>query len=412
MAARQRSGLVRIGGLAALVLWASASARGQGLPSEPIVFGHGRVVVSGDASLTASCSHAAGAAGCTADTGFFNYSDYEHSTLRMVQLGLSTSIRISNRLSALGEFRVENGTPPRPYGLYLRFRPFDRHDFDIQAGRIPSTFGAFARHAYGADNPVIGYPLAYQYLLSLRADAVPAGPDDLIRMRGRGWLSNFPLGNLAPEAGLPIADAFKWDTGVQAHGSVRWLEAAASITTGSLANPLFRDDNEGRQLAARLAARPLAGLVVGASASRAPYVTSGTATLVRARAQDFMQRALGADIEYSRDHYVVRFEAVASAFELATIEPTLRATAALVEGRYKLTPRLFVAGRLDHLGFNTIAGTTRAVTWEAPVTRWEVGGGYAVQRNLQLRASFQHNTRDGGRVRRMTAAAGQLLYWF
>ena len=72
----------------------------------------------------------------------------------------------------------------------------------------------------------------------------------------------------------------------------------------------------------------------------------------------------------------------------------------------------YVAARADHLGFNTIAGTLRSTTWEAPVTRWEVGGGYSLRRNVQLRASWQYNTRDGGRVRKLTALAGQFLYWF
>ena len=48
----------------------------------------------------------------------------------------------------------------------------------------PPSFGAFGRRAYNADNPLIGYPLAYQYLTSLRADAIPATADDLLRMRG------------------------------------------------------------------------------------------------------------------------------------------------------------------------------------------------------------------------------------
>jgi len=76
------------------------------------------------------------------------------------------------------------------------------------------------------------------------------------------------------------------------------------------------------------------------------------------------------------------------------------------------TIQLAVAARADHLGFNTITGTIRTETWEAPVTRWEVGGGYSVIRNVQLRTTFQHNARDGGRVRQMTAIAAQLLYWF
>src|SRR5437660_527842 len=61
--------------------------------------------------------------------------------------------------------------------------------FDIQLGRVPPTFGAFPRRAYSTDNPFIGYPLAYQYLTSLRADALPANADELLQMRARGWLS-------------------------------------------------------------------------------------------------------------------------------------------------------------------------------------------------------------------------------
>ena len=49
----------------------------------------------------------------------------------------------------------------RPYALYLRIRPWLNRDFDIQVGRVPPTFGAFARRTYANDNPLIGYPLAY-----------------------------------------------------------------------------------------------------------------------------------------------------------------------------------------------------------------------------------------------------------
>jgi hypothetical protein len=390
----------------------ASSALAQGLPDQPFVLANGRVVVSGDVSVTSSCSHAAGGAACAGDTGFFNFSDYENSTLRMLRAGVSTSVRISESLSALGEIRLENTEHPRPYGLYLRYRPFEGHDFDVQVGRVPSTFGAFARRAYSTDNPLIGYPLAYQYLTSLRPDALPATPDDVLRMRARGWLSSFPIGNQVAAAGLPLVDTFRWDTGVQVHGAGTWFDAAASVTTGSLSNPLFRDDNSGKHIAARVSARPTAGLVIGLSASRAPYVTSAAATLAHADPSAFVQEAAGFDVEYSRDHYIVRFETIRSTYDVATIEPRLRAAATMIEGRYKLTPRLHAAARVDHLGFNRITGTERTVEWDAPVTRWEIGGGYAIQRNAQVRLSVQHNTRDGGRVRRMTALAAQLLYWF
>jgi len=404
--------LVRVLLLTLTTLCAAHAAGAQGLPSDPLVFGDGRIVVSGDVSMTFSCARAPDAAACTQDPGYFNFADYDDSTLRMLRAGLSTSVRLGRKLTALGDLRLQNAHAPRPYGFYLRFRPFEQRDIDIQAGRIPSTFGAFARRAYSTDNPLIGYPLAYQYLTSLRYDALPATVDDLFRMRGRGWLSSFPLGDRTPEPGMPLANVFRWDTGVQAHGSAGIVEAAASITAGSLAHPVFHENNGGKQLAARVSVKPEAGLIAGVSASRAPYVTSGTAAAASASARNFVQTVFGADLEYSRHHYLLRFEALSAAYDLATIEPRLRALATMVEGRYKLTPRIHAAARIDHLGFNTITSPTRTDAWEAPVTRWEVGGGYALQRNANLRVSVQRNLRDGGRVRRMTALSAQLLYWF
>lgn len=398
--------------LMALFAGRPTGVEAQRLPSEPFVFGDGRVVVGGDVSLTVSCSHAARGAACTSDTGFFNYSDYDDSLIRMARLGLSTAVRLTDQLSALADLRTENAHAPRPYGLYLRFKPFDARNFDIQAGRIPTAFGAFARRAYSTDNLLIGYPLAYQYLTSLRADAVPATADDLIRMRGRGWLASFPIGDPTPAAGLPLVNALRWDTGVQVHGGTSWLEGVASVTTGSLSNPLVLDDNHGRNLSGRVLVKPATGLTIGTSAARAPYATSDAASAARSTDERFTQLAFGVDAEYSRDHYLVRVESVMSRYNVPTIASRLRAAGTMVEGRYKVTPRLHAAARFDHLAFSRIRGTVLSTTWEAPVTRWEVGTGYSLQRNTQVRLSFQRNTREGGRVQRLSAAAAQLLYWF
>ena len=84
--------------------------------------------------------------------------------------------------------------------LRSRHAPGADHAFDIQAGQIPPSFGAYGRRGYqGTDNPFIGYPLAYQYLTSLRPDAVPATMADLLVMRARGWRTTYPIGS--PEAG-------------------------------------------------------------------------------------------------------------------------------------------------------------------------------------------------------------------
>lgn len=400
--------------IALSLLAAVRAASGQVLGADPILLGDGRVAVGGNVSATISCANADDAHSCGDDTGFFNYSDYEHSTLRMVRLTVNASVRANRYLSLLTEFRSENGDSPQPYALYARVRPWPERPFDLQLGRIPPTFGAFARRAYVSDNLLIGFPLAYQYLTALRTDALPATTDDVLRMRGRGWLASFPIGNTTAQHGLPIATAFRWDTGVQAHLGGTWGDASFAVTNGSLSNPRVGDDNRGKQTAGRVSVRPLLGLVAGVSASRAPYLDGPLVNAIGrgSEANAFAQTAWGFDVEYSRDYYLVRSEAIISRWTLPTIEPPLQASSILIEGRYKLRPGLFTAARIDHLGFNEIAGATRTATWDAPVTRVELGGGYLIRRNLEFKLSVQRNVRDGGRVPRLTLAAAQLGFWF
>ena len=412
---------LRIALLAAvLVCGVSLSVHAQWNPSESLVFGDGRLTLGGDVSATFSCAGtgAEDDGACGDDLGFFNYTDYEHSAVRMLRIDVSADLRAGRHVSLLGEMRTENGSRPVPYALYLRIRPWPTRAFDIQAGRVPPTFGAFARRSYATDNLLIGYPLAYQYLTSLRADALPADVEDLLRMRGRGWLSTFPVGNRDAKAGLPLVSAFRWDTGAQVHAARGRLDLAGGITTGTLANPLVGDDNSGRQFSGRASFRVTPGLLLGASAARGPFVTRTAAEAAgAARADRLTQTAWGADVEYSRDHYLVRVEAITSRWRLPEIGPAairspLRATSASVEGRYKLQPGLYVAARLDHLTFSTLTSGTLRTQWEAPVTRVEVGGGYSLHRNLLLKLSVQHNTRPAGRVQQVTLGATQLVFWF
>ena len=172
--------------LVALSCVAAASRAGaQVLPEDPIRSADGRLVVSAEL---------VGTFGNQDDVAFFNYTDYEHNALRMFRIGTAGVWRPMPWLALAGEVRSEDLDHPGVYAAYARIKPWQDRGLTIDVGRIPPTFGAFSRHAYTTDNPVIGYPLAYQYLTSLRTDAVPAVADDLLRMRARGWRSSFPIG--------------------------------------------------------------------------------------------------------------------------------------------------------------------------------------------------------------------------
>jgi len=369
----------------------------------------GRLVVGGFASLSVG-SH---------DPGYFNYTDYEHDALRLGRLGLRASFRVGDRMTLLGEIRTENWDTIQPYALYVRVRPWAARAIDIQAGRIPPVFGAFSRRPYASDNFLIGLPLAYQYLTSLRADALPASADDLLAMRGRGWLSRFPIGSGAAAHGLPLVAALRWDTGVEVRVGDEPVSVSAAVTQGTLSDPRVVDNNRGKQVSARLEVRPAVGLVLGASAARGPFVARSASnelppgTSTRRLDQD----AFGADVEYSRGYWLVRGEAIVSRWRVPAvaapvIAAPLAATSVFVEGRYKIAPGLYVAARVDRLGFSDVTGTAGRLSWDAPVTRVEVGGGYALRRNLLAKLVFQHDSRASGRYDEAALVAAELSFWF
>jgi hypothetical protein len=304
--------------------------------------------------------------------------------------------------------------------LYVRVRPWPARPVDLQAGRVPPTFGLAGRSGYGADNPLVGRPLAYGYLTSLRRDALPADPGDLIRMRGRGWLSNFPLGNLAPARGLPLVDADSWDTGVQAHVGHGPLEWVGAVTTGSLSSPRLRDDNGGRGLASRVTVRLQPGITLGASASRGAYLAASLDTSLAASAaiDAFRQTAAGLDAQLATGRWQMRAELIRSTWEVPSLaNPSgadrLRALTGWVEGRVRLTAGLDAAVRAERLGFSDVQTDTGRQSWEAPVSRVEAGLAVTPVRRVRVKVAVQRNLRPlGGRIRHDTLLATQLGVWF
>jgi hypothetical protein len=404
------------------------------LPSKPISMWGDRLIVSGDASITIG----------PRDQGYFNAIEYYHDALNVVRLGLSVELKANDRVSVLGQvidqisLRDMGDAPPgaswdsfetnrnvvRPYALFVRVRPWTDRAISIQAGRIPPVFGVFARQVYAATEPLISLPLAYHYPTTVRSNSVPRSAIGFMRWRGSGWRSRYRIGTEDWGQGVPIVSALRWDTGVQAQIGDResLFELSAAVTNGTLANPLFEDDNGGKQVSGRLAWHPTAGLVAGVSLARGAFLSDELiATLPEnLRDRSYTQSAFGADFEYSREYWLVRTETIVNGWRLPAIdppfiEPTLRAWATYVEGRWKLSPRWYVAARWEHLGFSKIdPGLDEGgpQPWDGPVTRVEIGGGYTVLRNVRVKVAYQYDWRDAGFTRHDGALATQLVYWF
>jgi hypothetical protein len=400
----------------AAVTVCAAPASAQEWLDTPVTFFDERMVVGGEAFVTLAPD----------DEGFFNYTDYDRSALRLVRLGVTASVRANDHLSLLAEIRAEGDTGQgewtgEPYALFVRLRPWPARPFEIQAGRVAPAFGGFLRRSYGRDNPLIGYPLAYQYLTSLRSDALPRHADDLLDRRGTGWYTGYPVGALEWDHGVPLVSAFRYDTGVLARygsASSTW-QLLGSVTTGTLSNPRVWDDNGSPQVAGRAVVRPATGLVAGVSGARGAFLADSLAPNLPGgtRPSEYAQRTIGLDVEYSRDYWLLRTEWLRTSWQLPSlavprIGESLSATALSVEGRYTISPGLYAAARADRLAFSDVRGTALTAPWDANVSRLEAGIGYSVTRHVIVKTSYQYNRRDGGYVRRAHYAAAQLLVWF
>lgn len=395
---------VRAGLAGALALAAAPVAAG----GEVLSWRGARLILGGEASGSAAIG----------DEGWFNETEYNRSVVHLARFSLSGELRAGDRVAFLSEVRTENLETPQVYALYLRLRPWPDRAFDVQAGRIPPVFGAYPRRRYAADNPLIGEPLAYQYLTTLRADAMPRTADDLLAVRGQGWLVQYPVGSSYPAPGLSLVSSTRWDTGIEVHAGSEPVEGSVAVTQGTLCDPHTRDDNDGKQVSGRLVLHPAVGVILGASAAQGEYLSREvTDVLPPASPGPFRQRALGFDAEWSRGYWILRAEAVWSRWDVPAIAaPLLRgplgSTGAFLEGRFKVAPRVYLAARADHLAFSEISGSRERLPWDAPVSRLEAGLGVSPLRNLWLKAVYQHNWRDGGEIRSRGVGAAQISWWF
>src|SRR5215471_6717640 len=93
----------------AVLLACPIAAGAQTLPAGPIEFGGGRVTIAGDVSAGYGSD----------DTGaYFNYTDYDHSALRLFRVDLSAAAKANDHLSVLFELRTENIDYIDPYALF------------------------------------------------------------------------------------------------------------------------------------------------------------------------------------------------------------------------------------------------------------------------------------------------------
>ena len=336
-----------------------------------------------------------------------NRNNYRDSSFDPIRARLFLDVPMTDQLAVFGQVLFDEASvfPARTYGLYAMASNFGVPDMSVEVGKIPMIFGTFAPRSYENKNPLVGYPLAYQYHTTLRADQVPMSPADLIEVRGRGQqgvaFTDFhgnPSGAAGVMSGSPILYDTCWDIGAATLGTWRWFEYAGGVTMGTVGMPMrSRDSNDGHQLVGRLGFVPVTGLRVSVSGSRGPYLGTPVRDFLPegAAVEDYDQFAKALSIDWSYRHAAFVAEVVDNGFESPWIPEELGTTAWYAEGKYTFLPGAYFAARFDQLKHDTIAYEDpvtfemKRETWDQDVQRAEGAIGYWVTSGILTRVDVQ-----------------------
>src|SRR5207249_1730913 len=104
-------------------------------------------------------------------------------------------------------------------------------------------------------------------------------------------------------------------------------------------------------------------------------------------------RLIAPDVEYGIGHLDVRAEYAYATYEVPS-NGSIAGHAGYVEGRYTVTPRLFVAGRaeVNHYPFIRLIRPASPTIWVSRRTDfsdWETGLGFRVTASTLIKASYR-----------------------
>ena len=314
---------------------------------------------------------------------------------------------VTERVDVFGQVVLRDGATPYVDGAYVLFSPFAGYDTHLLAGKIPWPIGTYGPRTYSNKNPLIATPLMYQYHTTLLWYAIPPSADALIAASATGQYGvdyfGYPMSK-----GMPVVDDSYWDVGVTAVGSQGAVEYSMGMTAGTPGwGNTVEDENTGKTVMGRIGIAPTAGLRFGVSGAFGPYlVESLNEQLAPGQNVSQFHQALGmVDAEFATGHLELRAEGAWNTWQTPTVGD-LDVTTGYVEMKYSFPFGAFAAGRLDGMRFSEIEDSSGAAHgWDSNVSRWELGAGYRIDRNILTKLVYQHTTLEGHDVSPSLVAA-------
>lgn len=246
-----------------------------------------------------------------------------------------------------GPARQETGT--EAYTDQLGARYIVSPAFSIDIGRFTPVIGTFASRHFSTRNPLIGEP--------------------------DGYTTAYP-------------------TGVKVSGELHQFDYRAAMVSLPTTHALYEPDPTPRlRPAVGAGYTPFVGFRVGGSFTYGSYLNRDVApAALDGRAwSDYNQSVAAADAEFSRGYVDVHLEGARGTYAVPGLASDLVGWTYYGEVRYTITPRWFVAGRLERNDYPFIH-TGTGTTWIAKLTDFvdgESGFGYRVTSSSIVKATVR-----------------------
>jgi hypothetical protein len=315
------------------------------------------------------------------------------------RLTIFVDARWSDYLYFFGQLRLDRSFDPSDNGAqvrldeyFLRYKPFGNARLNLQIGKFATVVGNWVPRHYSWDNPFVTAPLPYENLTGIWDIAAPEDVEELLYW---GHVTGYDSMDYSDKyLRLPIIWGPSYASGVAVSGAINKFDYAAEMKNSALASrPESWDATEigfsHPTFSGRLGFRPNEMWNMGISVSSGCYLLpQAAASLPRGRnIGDFREKVLAQDISFAWHHLQLWAEVYETRFEVPRVG-NADTLAYYVEGKYKITPQLFVALRWNQQLFDTVPDGKEQVQWGNDVWRVDTALGYRFTNYLQGKLQY------------------------
>ncbi len=216
-------------------------------------------------------------------------------------------------------------------------------------------------------------------------------------------VGNFPkryLSSVNPLIGSPDSYDVSYPEGIVVTGKESFFDYRVGVIDRPLVNHDYVPDSD-RSVhpAVDVGFTPITGLRLGAYYTSGPYLGHTVAAMLPAGASsgDYAEQVAGIELEFSRGYFELNGDLAYSTYEVPTYTALSRGQAWFLEPKYTLTPRLFMALRVEKNDYPYIMPVNSAfwINQNATFYDADLGAGWRFTPELILKASYR---RDDWRV--------------